>query len=281
MTQPELAKRNSGFGGRGYQHPHNNSIVPSVTTILKAAAKPAIEQWVADQTAAYAVANIDALLTRTEMQGYNMLRWYHKRNPLPLEDGYDPRNYYLGVLNDAAELGTTMHGWIEADVDPEFVYPDVEGETDLFWQMHAVWDDWFSENIITPVMTETTVWNATLGYAGTFDCLWEINGELWFLDIKTARSLWPEHSMQLAALRNAETVLTKDNDSWVETEWSLPDSVKFGFLHIRPDDVEYDGTPKPAYIELEPAEDLDLHWEGFQGLLQAKKAEIAIKERHK
>lgn len=279
MAEPELAVKQSGFGGRGYKHPLTGRIVPSVTTVLKAANKPAITQWAVDQTAAYAVANIDSLMNRSELQGWGFLRFFHKRNPLPLEDGTDIRNFHIGVLDDAAELGTSTHNWIEADVDPNMPFPDTTLESESFWQMVAVWNKFKSEHVIEAVYTELTVWNEIEGYAGTLDGLWLIDGKLYLLDLKTSRGIWPEHSMQLAALRNAKTMLVKQDDgTYKELPFDL-DIENVGMLHIRPDDVETNGQPKPAYIELVEAQDLDLHWEAFKGLLRYKKAERAIQQR--
>lgn len=277
---PELSVKQSGFGGRGYKHPHTGQVVPGVTTITGAAHKPGLLQWAVDQTAAFAVANIDALMNRSELQGWGFLRWYHKRNPLPLEEGSDVRNYHIGVLNDAADLGTSMHDYIEADVDDTRLFPDTSFEPEAFHQMVPVWEKFKSEHTIEPVFTEATVWHAELGYAGTFDGLWIIDGVLCMIDIKTSRNTWPEHMMQLAALKNAETLLAKDeNGEWVEIGFGEyePESVRI--LHIRPDDVENDGTPKPAYIEMIEAEDLDIHWDGFLGLLKYKTAERALTQR--
>lgn len=276
---PKLAVKQSGYDGRGYKHPHEGNVVPSVTTVLKQAAKPALVQWAVDQTAAYAVANIDSLLSRSELQGWGFLRFFHKRNPLPLEEGVDIRNYHIGVLDDAAELGNSTHAYIEAEVDPKFPYPDTSKEAENFWQMVAVWDIFRGAHTIEPVHTELTVWNKTLGYAGTLDGLWLIDGELWLLDIKTSRGLWAEHDMQLAALLNAEFMLIEQPDgTWTEEPFEFPFD-KVGKLHIRPDDVENNGTPKPAYCELVEAEDLDLHWEGFKGLLTKAHATRAIQKR--
>jgi hypothetical protein len=242
------------------------------------AAQPGIVQWAVDQTAAYAVANIDALLSKTETQGWNSLRWYWKRSPLPLEKGYDIRNYHLGVLNDAAELGTSMHEWIEADIDPSFSYPNTTLEPEAFWEMVSVWADWFAQHEIEPKHTELTVWNHTLGYAGTLDLDCIIDRERWLIDAKTSRALWPEHSMQLSALRFAETMLLKQEDgTYVEEEWKSDEWFdNYGFLHVRPNDVDNKGNPVPAYVELVEAMDMEEHFEWFQGLLTAKKSEIKI-----
>lgn len=279
MTQPELATVQSGFGGRGYKHPHTGQRVPSVTTVLRAAASPGITQWAVDQTAAYAAANVEGLLSRSETQGWNMLRWYYGRNPVPLEQGTDIRNYHLGVLNDAAELGTAMHEWMEADLNPGSAYPDVSLQPQMFWDMIPVWNEFQASHEMVTMYTEVTVWNAEEGYAGTFDWLGTIDGVMTLVDFKTSRSIWPDHKRQLAALKNAPEILVKENGEWVSKEW--PDVKQFGLIHVRPDDVANNGTPVPAFCEYHEAEDLDLHYQAFLGCLNMKKADIAVAAREK
>lgn len=294
MTAPVFRVSASGLGGSGYRHPGTGRIVPGVTTVLKQGAKPAIVQWAVDQTASYAVANIDALLGRTQEQGWGYLRWYHKRNPLPLEDGIDLRNYHLGVLDDAAELGTAMHEWAQADVDDAGVYPDTTMEPEAFWQMVGAWSGWLEQNFVECLVTEGTVWSDTEGYAGTFDGLWRINGKLYLIDIKTSRGIWPDHLMQLAALKNAETLFVnvegewktvKGEKTWVgsydEVEWDTSPIEGYGFIHIRPDDVDNKGNPIPAYCEFVEATDLDVYYDKFKGLLQCAKGDLILKEREK
>jgi hypothetical protein len=308
VSLPELAVKQSGYGGRGYVIPAigdepfkivtnagvkikgrlgedgNKIVVPSVTTVLKAAAQPGITQWAVDNTAAYAVANIDALLSRSETQGFGFLRWYYSRDPRPLEKGLDLRNYHLGVLNDAAEMGTTIHEWAEADVNPTGIYPDTSTQGEPFWQMVERWNEWYGSNFIVPKYTELTVWNKDEGYAGTLDFLWEINGRLTLGDIKSSRSLWPEHSRQIAALASATHALARNADGeWEEWDWqeTMKDVESTGFLHVRPDDVDNQGNDVPSYIEWVEAEDLDLHYQAFLGCLNIKKAEIAVAARQK
>jgi hypothetical protein len=307
MALPELAVTQSGFGGRGYILPVSGDepfvtitkdgkkmhvacdadgkklMFPSVTTVLKAAAQPGITQWAVDQTAAYAVANVDALLGRSETQGWNMLRWYHGRKPKPLEDGFDIRNYHEGVLNDAGEMGTAMHEWIEADLDPLVSYPDVSQQPELFWDMVPVWNEWRDAHELVTLYTEVTVYNMREGYAGTFDWIGYIDGILTLLDFKTSRSVWPEHKRQQAAICNADFMLVKEVVDG-EATWKrlpLPIIEAVGLLHIRPDDVDKDGNPLLAYCEYVEVEDLDLHYSAFVGCLNMKKADIAVAIRDK
>ncbi|AGY47127.1 exonuclease [Clavibacter phage CN1A] len=281
MSAPELSTRNSNMGGRGYKHPHTGQLVPSVTTVLKAAATPAITQWAVDQTAAYAVANIDALLTRTEQQGYGFLRWYHSRDPLPLEEGMDLRNYHLGVLHDRADLGTAVHEWIEADLDFTRPFPEIRLEhNEPVAQMVERWEEFKAAHKIEVVMIEVTVWNAELGYAGTFDLLAYVDGVLTLIDFKTSRGVWDSHRQQLAALRGATTFLHKDSEgTWVEEIWDTS-GMKFGLLHIRPDDINGNGDFVPSFIEMHhiAPSHLDIYFKQFVGMLDFRKGELEIKQ---
>lgn len=306
MTLPQLAVRNSGYGGRGYAIPatpgdpfksvkadggyvktrlredESALIVPSVTTVLKAGASEALTQWAVDQTAGYASINAESLLTRTPDAAFGYLRFFWKREPKPLAEGYDLRNYHEGVLQEAADLGTDIHEWIQADAHPGLEYPDISQLNDQFFEMVGVWDEWSAGQFIQPVLTEATVYNSKEGYAGTLDCLWWINGKLCLIDIKSARSLWPDHSRQLAALKEADILLVQGDDGeWMELPWQawVEQVDWFGFMHVRPSDIDKDGEPMLPYLEMVEAEDLDLHFEAFRGLLSVKQADLAVKAR--
>jgi len=305
MTQPELTVRQSGYGGRGYAIPVASPdeegkvvttaggklkarlndkggalIVPGVTTVLKAAASPAITQWAVDQTAGYAASNAAELLRRSPDAAFFYLRYYHKREPMPLEEGYDPRNYHLGVLDDSAQLGTAIHEWMQADAG-EGEYPDISTKNHLFFEMVEEWAKWSGSQFIEPVFTEATVYNSELGYAGTLDCLWRINGKLTLLDMKSSRGLWPDHSRQLSALKNADVLLLKNADGVYEhhdwQEW-IEQVEDYGFLHVRPSDVDNNGEVMLPYCEYIEAKNLDVHWEAFKACLTLKKAEAQLKE---
>jgi hypothetical protein len=295
MVDPKLRVRSSGFGGSGYAIPTwlddkgKPTIVPSVTTITGVTAKPGIVQWAVDQTAAYAVANVDALLSRTEDQGWGMLRWYHKRTP-DFELG-DLRNYHSGVLNDAAELGTSVHEYIEADMMDGFPPAITTPEMD---EMVARWEQFKTEHTIEPLLVEATVVNKDRGYAGTLDGVWVIDGVVTLLDVKTSRSTWPEHRQQLAALGACDTVMVEveytDTDSvaytsvgettyWVEKP--MPKFEDYKILHLRPTDYDNNGNVIDSFCQLEDVTDLDLHFEGFLGALALKKYERELNSRNK
>jgi len=255
MSGPKLRVRSSGHGGSGYKHPHTGSLVPGVTTVLRKLEKPAIAQWAVDNTAAFAVANIDSLLSRTEEQGFGFLRWYWKRDPIK-GDTDDIRNYSNGVLNDAANLA------------PQH-----------FWEMVAEWDKWKLDNDVKPLLTETTFWSAQYGYAGTADGLWEVNGETILVDVKTSRNVWDEHYMQLAALGACDTMLVESSeDVWVESE--IPGFQKYALLHIRPSDTDKTGNPMLPFCRLEfvDMDEMPDHFEAFLGLLAVSEAQNRVRK---
>lgn len=280
MAEPKLRVRSSGHGGSGYKHPLTGVIVPGVTTVLKKLDKPGVLQWAVDNTAAYAVANIDALMNRTEEQGWGFLRWYWKRDPLASDED-DIRNYSNGVLRDSAELGTLMHDWIAAD-HGEIAYPDVTFAPEYFWQMVAEWDKWKSEHDVKPIMTETTFWSHQYGYAGTADGLWEIDGVRTLLDVKTSRNVWDEHFMQLSALGACDVALIEsDKGEWSEVE--IPAFTQYALLHIRPEDTDKRGEYMESFCRLEVVdmEEIPLHFETFLGLVKVSEAQNKVQQYRK
>ena len=293
MSEPVLRTRNSGFGGSGYAIPTDlingkPRIVPGVTTITGVTAKPGIVQWAVDNTAAYAVANVDALLSRSHEQGFGFLRWYHKRTP---DLAGDPlRSHHVGVLHDAAELGTALHEWVEADLLGEF--PPAVDSAEME-QMVAAYLGWKSDHDIVVDEVEATVYNPSAGYAGTLDLIMSVDGGKYLLDIKTSRSVMTEHEQQLAALGAASVLLrqvpagtvgavgyeSKQHGLtwWVEDV--VPEFSKYGVLHVRPDDYDSDGVPVPAYCALEVVEQwrIDIQFDGFLGALALKDSERRVK----
>lgn len=279
MTLPKLAVAQSGFGGRGYRNPvtGDKRTVPSITTVLKAESKDALVQWAVDQTAGYAVANAASLLGKSEDYGFKMLRWYYKREA-PIEGaGVDLHSWHEGVRDDAADMGTAIHEWIQADTVPALQYPDLSNQGEPFWQMVEMWEEFKKGKEIEPYYTEHTVWHDELGYAGTFDGVWRINDKYCLMDIKSSRGLYSSTWMQLSALYSAPEVFIEDaeNDRYTSLrDWQLPVN-EIGVLHIRPQDWDNRGremNPFCKWVSLPQAE-VPVHFKSFQGLLQYKNAQ--------
>lgn len=324
MTHPKLARVKSGFGGRGYgipgrTHPSPTTgkplqtIYPSVTTILKAVDKPGLNQWIADQTAAFAVMNLSYLQQVAEEVAWRRVRFYWSGKPKEVASAL--RTYHEGVRDDAADLGTNIHGYIEADVDEFATHPPVD--SDEMDEMIGAWEEFFAQHRITIHNTEFTLVNDTDGWAGTADgdwtieclhahddqglyCLGDTPGPYRTLvDVKSSRHTWAEHGYQLAGLAAGEALMVEatadtpgaqksvktENGQKVTTYWTEeipPEWERFALLHIRPDDLDKDGQLIPAFCKLlDLTEDMDVYAEGFQGAFALTKAKRTLKDRAK
>jgi hypothetical protein len=138
----------------------------------------------------------------------------------------------------AADLGDRVHSAAEARVLGAPIPADAEvlpyiAQLD---QWLTAWGVDLDEHVVA---TEITCLHRRLGYAGTADLLvWLPTGpggrlELWLIDYKTsatrpAKSVYPETTLQLAALRYAEVVLLPD-----DTDEPMPKVQRTGVLNLR------------------------------------------------
>lgn len=271
IWEPKLRVRASGYGGSGYILPHltggdgQQLKVPGVTTILGALPKEGLIQWSVDNTVAYMLANLDRVMDLEDSVAFQKFRFYHSRKPAMDSPELNPFNAHAGVLNDAAETGTRVHDWIAAHVtgliEPELVNAQQEEAVEAFLK-------WYADQDISPVLTEATVVNETLGYAGTLDHVWNINGRTLLVDVKTSKRVYDSHVAQIAALRNSEYrmvettkgkgVLFKSRRHG-DTYWTaapLPEVEGSMILKTRFEDIDNQGTVidpvcEPYYIKPE------------------------------
>lgn len=314
MTQPELTTPQSGFGGRGYRIPgrvdrfNKQMVYPGVTTVLKQVAKPGLVQWVADQTAAFAVANYAKLSTYSDEKMWGFLRFYWGREP---EESIarELRSHADGVRDDAAELGTNFHeihdAWLAGEPMPAPNAPEVDEMMDAF-------EEWAGQHRIERHYGEFTVVDDERRVAGTADGDWTIEclhegagcfaGGLrgpfrCLVDAKTSRWTWPEHGMQVAFLSQADIAMervaegtpgalrfektekgTKRVSWWLERFQPAYDRTVL--LHVRPRDLDTKGERIEAFAELvDTTEDSDLHLQGFDGALALAKTMRGLKAR--
>ena len=199
--------------------------VPSVTTILGIMDKPAVGVFKAKE-AARAI--------------YSQL-WLH-----PADSDY----YDLGteeeaikwalseadkVRDTAASLGSSVHLLADLEGMPsgasEAAYKgfQVSDDTIPYLEAYRGFLDRYSASAI--VSSEHAVWSLQ-GYAGTYDILMMIDGELWLIDIKTSgKGPYPEWGLQLAGYRWADYIVLP-NDPVL---YPMPQIQRAGVLHLRPD----------------------------------------------
>lgn len=189
----------------------DNRRIPGVTTILSnGLPKPALVNWAANSTAAYAVDNWEMLQECKPSERFDLLK----------KARYEDRD-------QAARRGTEIHNLAEQlTLGQTVIVPDeLRGHVEAYI---GFLDDWKPE----PVLTERTVISYTHGYAGTLDLIYRLpDGTTVLADIKTSRSgIYGETALQLAAYRYADVYLDDDG-----TEQPVPGVDETHAIWIRAD----------------------------------------------
>ena len=216
MTTPKVSTISRG-GSRFYVEPTSGEKVPGVTSILNGLPKPFLQFWSAKMVAEFAVDNFGA---------YSSLVMNGQRQAAIDLLKAAPRRY----TKERADIGSDAHDLFERIARGEDigrVHPDLEGYVEQFNKFLAD----FQPNYL---MMEETVWSDSVGYAGSFDAIAEIGGEVVIIDNKTTKSVYPEVGLQLAAYRYADHVVRPDGN-----KVPLPKGISGGaVLHIHPDNYE-------------------------------------------
>lgn len=223
MTNPRHAQETPQ--GRYYTDPAGGPALVSVTNVLgTAVAKQALIPWAVKLTVEHVLDNWNLLSSRV----------FTDRPALTREI----KAVHVAVKDRAANLGDRVHTAAEQHVlgAPIADDPEVAPYTAQLVRWLTMWGVDLDEDIEA---TEITCFHRRLGYAGTADLLvWLPTGpggrrELWLIDYKSsatrrAGSVYPENTLQLAALRYCETVLLPD-----DTDAPMPAIERTGVLNLR------------------------------------------------
>jgi hypothetical protein len=183
MTQPALAEHVRGRG-RMYRNPATDELVPSITNAIGVLSKDALPRWAARSVAETAYRMRNALPEMDEAEAVDML----KSSP-------------WNSSKRAADRGTSIHGYLEARLLGRPTDDLSEEATQYVAAAEAWLDAWKPE----PRLTETTVFG--IGYAGTGDLWCRIDGQECIVDFKTGKALYPDSSLQIAALWGASEAM--------------------------------------------------------------------------
>lgn len=206
----------------------------SVTTILSGGLpKRALIYWSANQVAEFACDHVDEVKALIDSDDRDAAYDLLKRSPWRKRD-------------KAADVGTAIHEAIEAHVlgkpAPEWPLP-LRPRMQAFERFLAEYEPAFVPTPATGsdgegagiLLAEAPVFNRTQKYAGTLDGMVEIGGRTLVLDVKTsAKGIYPEIGMQLAAYRFAEFVGLPDG-----SEQAMPRTDGAVALHL-PEDGSYE-----------------------------------------
>lgn len=139
--------------------------IPSVTTVLSLINKPALMIW---------------------------------HNKMGLE-GINTTNY----VSELAKIGSLAHRIIECkncNIDFSFDenYSDEQLEqAKICTKKYFEWESYQDE--FRPIKNELKLVSEKFQYAGTIDCLAQLNGKLTLIDYKTCNAIWDSHRQQVAA----------------------------------------------------------------------------------
>lgn len=190
-------KRGSGRPKDGY-YTADGTRVPSVTTITGNAK------------------NSDGLV-------YVAKRNWHQagKQGLPFDrDAYWGKPETWGT--DAAETGSIVHDWIEADLHgtpvTKFTAP-TEIQLVQAKQGYQAYLDWRRTVTLEIIETETPIVSEDYGFGGTLDCLALLNGNRVILDWKCSNASYEDYIGQIAAYRQLVN----------ERDWAKP-QVQSAFL---------------------------------------------------
>lgn len=176
MTTPALAQNVKGKG-RHYEHPETKLLLPSVTNVLGMLAKPALVGWAARTVAELAADLRDSLPKMEHAEVVTLLKGAASRTG-----------------NKAATRGTDVHAFLEARLCGYDTPPLDEAAE----QYREAVEMFLEHERPERIATEITMF--THGYAGTADAVVRIGGRTCLIDYKTSKAVYPEASLQLAAL---------------------------------------------------------------------------------
>ncbi|MEU8760700.1 hypothetical protein [Streptomyces sp. NPDC048659] len=224
MTSPKYARDTER--GRYYSDPAGGPDLVSVTNVIDTAVNKshALIPWGVKVTVEHVLDHLDAVTVRAADDRPTLTR--------------ELKALHREAKERAADLGDRVHAAAEGHVLGAPVADDAEVRPYLL-QLKIWLTSWGINLREHVVATEVTCFHRRLGYAGTADLMvWLPTGpggrlELWLIDYKSsatrpAKSVYPENTLQLAALRYCETVLLPD-----DTDAPMPRIEKAGVLNLR------------------------------------------------
>jgi hypothetical protein len=211
---------------------------PSVTTVLEVLSKPALVYWKGQEVARAIYRDSKAFFGQAWDVGEDQaIKW-----AMGKADEQRDR---------AAKLGSSIH--LLADMvqrAPEGAEKAVESfrvsdEEKPYLEAWRRFTAFLEAQGASIVSSEHAVWGE--GYAGTYDLIVQMprnallpnapDHQLWLVDIKTSKGIYPEYALQLAAYGHAAGIILPNDPKL----YPMPKIDRYAVLHLRPDAYPQDG----------------------------------------
>jgi hypothetical protein len=208
---------------------------PSVTTILEVLSKPALVYWKGQEVARAILRDPVAFHNEVRNGDEYAIKWAMQKS-----DEQRDR---------AAKLGSSIH--LLADMVSRPSEKAVEGfqvsdEEKPYLEAWRAFTAFLEAQGASIVSSEHAVWGD--GYAGTYDLIVQMPGQhegqinwsksqMWLIDIKTSKGIYPEYALQLAAYGHAAGIILPNDPKL----YPMPHIDRYAVLHLRPDAYPQDG----------------------------------------
>jgi hypothetical protein len=209
-----IKRRNHG-GGHSYwevdETTGDETKVPGVTSLLSdGLPKGGLKNWAAEQAAQHAIMHWDELsrLGLLERAKEIQFAWQRERDAAAGKGQKIHQLAQRAVAGQRVEIPEGLEGHVESCV--KFL------------------DDYQVQEIVT----ETTVVNRAIPYAGTLDLVGRMLGHVWLCDWKTGKNAYSDTALQLAAYAHAEHYVGPDGLEHPMSELGIE---RGAVVHLRPD----------------------------------------------
>ncbi|HVK25206.1 MAG TPA: hypothetical protein VM677_27940 [Actinokineospora sp.] len=211
MAKLQTIKRG---GSRYYVDPESRVKYPGVTSILDMEPKPFLPPWYAKQAAEWVADNagsvVQLLISGQRTAAVDMIKNAARR-----------------FVAEAAETGTAVHDMFEKRALGQpigRVHPEL---AEYLRHIDAFLDKYQPRFL----HVEDAVWSDTHQYAGSFDWIAEVDGEIVMGDTKSTRSgIHDTVAYQLSAYANADKIVTQAGDAA-----PMPAITAHAVFHVRPE----------------------------------------------
>jgi len=209
---------------------------PSVTTVLEILSKPALIYWKGQEVARAIYRDSKAFYGEKWDVGEDQaIKWAMGK----ADESRDK----------AAKLGSSIHllaDMVSRDAEKAIVGFQLSEQEKPYLDAWKRFTGFLEAQGASIVSSEHAVWGE--GYAGTYDLIVQMPGnnsdqinhykpQMWLIDIKTSKGIYPEYALQLAAYGHAAGIILPNDPKL----YPMPKIDRYAVLHLRPDAYPTDG----------------------------------------